>query len=427
MRSRTGPGRRTTDRRPREGAGVRGGLLAAAGVALGLLVLGACRDVEEPLVLPDPPPESQIREDLVGVRFAFFEDADGPRHWTIEPEEIRRLAVVEQIVDDSGRVARSRVSLTLRAEHRSILGDLVLRHRRDGPTWVLDDAARAGPNWQASDATATLFAVRVLPDSTRRRSTLVLDPIARYERGRYLDPLATFRREARALFDSTFSSDSLRQAAESALNRRVGRGLADGAVYLLGPGQTPVRARVDSTESSLLGCQFATVFASPSDASSFRWAELATTSSVMGTPTAPGRPLSRELTRALETVARQRFDLAGIDASRIRSRGTTAADLDGDGQDEAVGAFVVGEGDRQIGLALGVEMAEGRPRLLFERASARPDGFWTLDLLGVLDVDADGAEEALFSEEGYESYRYLVVTFRAGRFTDAFRGGGGGC
>ena len=68
-----------------------------------------------------------------------------------------------------------------------------------------------------------------------------------------------------------------------------------------------------------------------------------------------------------------------------------------------------------------------RPRLLFERVPDRAGGFTGLALLGVLDVDGDGAAEALFQEEGYEVYRTLVVTFRAGRFTDAFRGGGGGC
>ena len=44
-----------------------------------------------------------------------------------------------------------------------------------------------------------------------------------------------------------------------------------------------------------------------------------------------------------------------------------------------------------------------------------------------MDVDADGAAEAFFVEEGTEAYRYLVVTYRAGRFTDAFRGGGSAC
>lgn len=391
------------------------------------LALAACTKEETPVVSPDPPPASQIRDDLAGVRFAFFEDEDGPRFWTIEDEEIRRLAVVDQAVDDSGRVARSRVSLVLRAENRSILGDLVLRHRREGPNWVLEEAGRAGPNWRAADAAATLFAVRVLSDSTQRRRSLALDPIARYERGRYLDPLAPFRPQAVALFDSTFASDSLRDAAEAALNRRVGASLAGRAAFLLGPGHAPVRASVDSVQVSLLGCQYATLFATPSDASASGWAVLATSSSVMGTPTASGTSVPRDLTRALESVARQRFDLMGVDASRLRSKGTLAADLDGDGQDEAVGAFVVGQGERQVGLGLAVEMVGGQPRLLFERQATRTDGFWTLELLGVLDVDADGADEVLFLEEGYEVFRYLIVTYRADRFTDAFRGGGGGC
>ena len=184
---------------------------------------------------------------------------------------------------------------------------------------------------------------------------------------------------------------------------------------------------MDSTRASLVGCDYLTAFAAPEDRDATRWAELATTSSVMGAPTAPGRPIPRDLARALETVARQRLDVSGLDGSRLRLKDARAADLDGDGQDEAVGTFVVGQGDRQSGLALGVEIAGGQPRLLFERLATRADGFRSFDLLGVVDVDADGAVEAVFVEEGAEVFRYRIVTFRAGRFTDAFRGGGGGC
>lgn len=397
-------------------------------VALALAVAaGGCAPPPEPTPPPEPPAAEQLREDVVGVRFAFFEDEDGPRYWTIEPAEVRRMDVVEQIVDDSGRVARSRVSLTLRAENRSISGDLILRHLRRDSSWVLESAGRAGPNWLAADESATLFAVRTLSDSTLRRRLFALDPVVRYERGAYHDPLASARAAARVLFDSTFATDSLRQSAEAALERRTGGALAPRTVFVLGPGHSPSSARVDSTAARLLGCTSATVFAAPSDPATSAWADLATTSSVMGTPEAPGAPLPRPLARAIETVARQRFETMGIDPGRMRIRRSLAADLDGDGLAEGLGAFVAGTGARQVGLALAVEMEAGQPRLLYERQSPRGAGYGSLDLLGVVDVDADGAAEAFFVEEGTEAYRYLVVTYRAGRFTDAFRGGGSAC
>ena len=397
------------------------------GLVVFIALASGCREAPEPLALPDPPPADQIRDDLVGVRFTFFEDADGPRPWTIEEGEIRRLDVVDQVVDDSGRVARSRVALLLRADKRSIRGDLVVRHRREGPNWILEEAGRAGPNWRAGDTEATLFTVRAVADSTIRRRVLALDPIARYEDGRYLAPLAPFEARARAVFDSTFASDSLRAAAESALARAA----ADAVVrrgqtlFVLGAGRAPVRASVDSVEVSLIGCQYVTAYADPPTPEAARWADLATTSSVMGTPLADGRPLGRDLARALDRLARERFEIAGADASRLRQRGAIAADLDGDGRDEAVGVFSTGEGERQQSLVLGVASGAATPRLLFERRPAR--GFTSFELLGVLDVDGDGAAEAIFLEEGHEVYRYLIVTFRAERFTDAFRGGGGGC
>ncbi|OZC03119.1 hypothetical protein BSZ36_09120 [Rubricoccus marinus] len=394
-----------------------------------MCLASGCADEPEPVALPDPPSTEQISEDLVGLRFDFFEDGSGARPWTIEAEEIRQLRIVDQVVDDSGRVARSRVALALRAEKRSIQGELILRHRREAPNWVFEGGGRSGPNWRAGDAEATLFAVRVLSDSTIRRRTLAFSPIARYENGRYLAPLAPYEQRARALFDSTFASDSLALAAETGLNRAAADALAPrgSKLYALGAGQPPAEVRVDSVRASLLGCQYVTAYADPPTPEAARWARLGTTSSVMGAPLAEGTALNRPLARALEGVARQRFEIAGVDTQRLRQQRAIAADLDGDGQDEAVGVFTIGEGERRRSLAVAASPGATAPRLLFERVPDRPSGFATLSLLGVLDVDADGAAEALFLEEGTEVYRYLIVTFRGGRFTDAFRGGGGGC
>ncbi len=396
-------------------------------LTLALVFASGCADKPEPVALPEPPEAEQIREDLAGLRFDFFEDEAGARPWTIEAEEIRNLQVLDQVLDDSARVARSRVSLALRASKRTIQGTLILRHRREGAQWVFEGGGRSGPSWRAGDAEATLFEVRALADTTFRTRSLALNPIARYESGRYLAPLAPFESRARALFDSTFASDSLSLAAETALNRAAGETIAarGATLYALRAGGAPVPVRVDSVHVSLLGCEYASAYASAPEAA--MRARLGTSSSVMGAPLADGKPLERSLARALEGVARQRFSLAGVDTQRMRQKRSTAADLDGDGRDEAVGVFTVGEGERQRSLAVAVAPGASAPRLLFERVPDRASGFLTLTLLGVLDADGDGAAEVIFLEEGYEVFRYLIVTYRGGRFTDAFRGGGGGC
>ena len=390
-------------------------------------LLSACGEKpEEPVpVLPDPPSAAQIQRDLVGQRFVFFEDADGERAWTIEESEIRALDVVGQVVGEDGRGARSRVTVVLRAENRTISGDLFVQHRREGPNWVVEAVSRAGGNFRAGDRGAVLFAVEPLVDSTGVTAALYAEPIAVYDSGRYSEPPRPFAAAIEAFVDSTFASDSLRLAAEDSLTTRIAsRYVARGRrLRLLRAGAAPAWATVDSSQVLVDGCQGigAWLRADP-DA---REAPLATSSSVMGGAVAPGRPLTGPESRSLDLAARDRLALSGANPDRLRPAGATAIDLDGDGVDELVGAFTSGDATQRFAVAVAIRASAAGSTVLFERRPAR--GFDRLAWVGAVDVDGDGAAEAVFLEEGEEVYRYLIVTYRAGRYADAYRGGGGSC
>jgi hypothetical protein len=394
-----------------------------------VLAAAACGGEEAPFV-PPAPSAAQVEQDLAGQRFAFYEDADGARDWTIEAAEIRGLQIRDTTASDDGQRLRVLVDLSLVAPKRSIRGTLELAYARVGDGWQLDEVNRAGPNFTAGDAAFLLFDVRPIPgDSLAPRDRLVLDVIARFADGEFQAPFDVHGGSIRALMDSSFASDSLRAAATRALERRIAeRWLPGGlAVRLLARGQAPRAARLDSAEVSFDGCQYLAGW-TDTPATGSR-ADLATTSTILGGTQAPGRALTSTETRALDRLARDRLALQGLDGRGLRLRGTAAADLDGDGRDELIAAYGTSadETERGRGIVVAARPNTAGVSLLFERFPAYGAGFDRLTLIGLADLDADGAVEAVFREEGYEVYQYLVVSFRAGRFTDAFRGGGGGC
>ena len=418
------------DRQSRPARPARARWIAAASL-LAFVVAGCAEPEPEPEPeLPDPPAVEQIERDLVGQRFVFFEDADGERVWTIEEPEIVRVAVVGQQVTEDSLRSRSRISVVLRADTRTIGGDLLVTHRRVGPNWQIESTSRVGPSFTAADESATLYAVEALVDSTGETRQLFAEPIAVIDRGRWHAPLAAFEAGIRRHLDSLYWNDSMRVAAEDALVARIADAHAPRGrtLRLLARGQAPMRARVDSAQVLVDGCRSVGGYVR-SPGGTAREATLATTSSVMGGAVAPGRPLTTAETRTLEFVARERLAGAGGDPSRLRSRGALAADLDGDGVDELVGAFASGDvasGEPGgVSVALAVRPTPAGADVVVLRVPE--DGYAALTLLGVVDVDGDRAAEVVFEESGYEAYRFLVVTHRAGRYTNAFRGGGGGC
>jgi len=403
---------------------------------LGLAILAGCSRSEPELPVHAPPSEEQIQADLVGQQFVFFEDADGEREWTIEADEIRDVQIVDTVRAGDPNRLRVRTHIVLVAPNRTIQGDLRLDYEHMGSAWQVRNVQRVGPNFIAGDGSFVLFDVSPLPEDTLGNPRgLSLDVIARYEDGAFIAPFDRFRSRIGALADSVFvgdslaTADSLRQLAESKLAAEVGAAFAKRgtSVRVLRPGEAPQTVTVREVEVGILGCEFLNAKA-PSSVSLGRNAALATTSSVLGGAVVPGRALDADERRQLDRLARERFRVQGLESERVRSGGSLAVDLDGDGSEDWVGAFAVG--DEEAGTARGVvigarPMASDAPRLLFERMTA--SGFGTFTLVGAVDMDADGASEVVLLEQGYEVYQYLILTHRAGRFATAFRGGGGGC
>ncbi|MEO0559335.1 MAG: hypothetical protein AAF170_14250 [Bacteroidota bacterium] len=409
--------------------------LSLAGL-LGLASLMGCSRSEPEPPPPAPPGVDQIEADLVGQRFVFFEDADGEREWTIEASEIRRVQIVDTVrAGDSNRM-RVRARVMLASPNRTIQGDLRLDYAHAGGAWQVQGVQRVGPNFIAGDGAFVLFDVSALPEDTLGNSRgLSLDVIARYDEGAFIAPLDRFRPQIDALADSVFvgdslaTADSLRQLAESRLASEVGAAYArrGTSVRVLLPGEAPETVAVRDVEVGILGCEFLNAKAS-SAVSLGRDAALGTTSSVIGGAVVPGRPLNADERRQLDGLARDRLRVQGLDSERVRSGGSLAVDLDGDGSEDWIGAFAVGslEAGTARGLVVGAQpLASSAPRLLLERMTA--PGFGTFTLVGAVDLDADGASEVILLEQGTEVYQYLILTHRAGRFATAFRGGGGGC
>lgn len=390
-------------------------------IAFGL-VLSACQSPSTPDPLPPAPTAERIRADLPGVTFDFYQDADGARQWTIAASEIQSVAVVDTARREGGVRVRARVALA--APLRTIRGLLDLDYRRDSTDWQLVRVERAGASFAVGDAGFILYDVGGLPSDSLHPDRMSLDVIARFEDGGWTTPLAQIRTRVRALSDSTLS-DSLRLGELAALSDDVREEwVARGRdVRVWAPGRRARTVALDSAQVGIDGCEFVVGWArGTADANA-----LGSTSSVLGGTRV--RALTGRESRALGRLASDRLRMQGQDGGRLRSTGELAADLDGDGSDELVGTFAAGADTlaTTAGIVVAARMASDGARLLFERVPDYAQGRNAFSLVGVADLDADGAAEVILREEGYEVYSYRIVTFRAGRFVDAFKGGGGGC
>ena len=407
----------------------------SAFAVIAFVLASGCRQPEPTEGPPPAPDAARVRADLPGQAFDFYADADGPRTWTIAEGEIRRVQVVDTTAREGGVRVRARVVLA--APTRTIRGLLDLDYRRAGDDWQLAGVGRAGGNFAGGnfaggnfavgDAGFVLYDVGGVPSDSVRPDLLALDAIARFQDGEFVAPFDAVRGRVRALLDSTLA-DSLRRSSLDRVATDLRREWVPTGrrVRVWAPGRAARTVVLDSSDVSVEGCEFVVGWArGRADAGA-----LGSTSSALGGTRVAA--LSGRETRALDRLARQRLTVRGHIGARLRSTGALSADLDGDGTPEVVGTYAVGSdtlgADRStVGIAVAARMASDGARLLWERLADGADGFGSVSLVGLADLDADGAAEAVLREEGYEVYRYRIVTWRAGRFVDAFRGGGGGC
>jgi hypothetical protein len=160
---------------------------------------------------------------------------------------------------------------------------------------------------------------------------------------------------------------------------------------------------------------------------------LATNSSTLGRGEGTRRaPTEQERAAALK-LAQSTLGQKGVKASLIAKMETvnlTAADLNGDGKAELIGAFII-KG------AIGAEYAL---LMVFEPAGAgfRAAMTWYVHTTGeaevqyrrlvdVLDLDGDGVAEILVQGLYYESHNYMIYKKAAGQWRVVYEGGGGGC
>ena len=400
--------------------------------------LAACRAPAPEAPPTAPPPQAQLAADLVGTRFPFFEDEQGEKYWTIEEGEVRGLRVVDGVTAGDGASHRARLRLALAAQNRTIRGELVLTYRRHGDAWALDEVARPGANWTVEEIAAVVYEVRRPPpsDSTFGPADVWLEPMFRFHDGAYVDPFGPYEARIRAVVDSAYASDSLRQAAVGGLEGEIARRWLNPAwtVFLLSPGAAPEPVGFRTREAAVDGCRYvAGVVRAPSPAMA-EGARMATSSSTMGGALFPGRtPTPREAAR-LAAAARDHLATLVVPAGRVerlRAGGALAVDLDGDGDEELVGAYgVAGEHPGMTARSV-VVVAEPGPaalRVVGARASDADDGWGTLRFVGAVDVDGDGVLEVVAREAGYEVHRFVVLARGAGgRWTEVYAGGGGGC
>jgi hypothetical protein len=310
-------------------------------------------------------------------------------------------------------------------------------YRRDEAGWTFDEAARAGANWSVEELAAVVYeARRVSPgDSTDDGRGLWLEPMFRFHDGTYSAPLDAYDVAVDALGDSTFASDSLRLAAYRSLETRIARRYLDPSwtVFLLAPGAVPAPVRIASRDASVTTCSWIAGRTRAATPAAAERTVLATSSSTMGGASFAGRePTTQEADR-LAVLARTRFAALGEAPDRLRrlrAGRALAVDLDGDGDEEFIGAFAIA-GD--AGTPESAVLLAGRPApaaygLVVERVGSADDGWGGMDLVGALDVDGDGDLEIVGRETGADRYRYVVLSRRPdGAWEEVFAGGGGGC
>jgi len=163
---------------------------------------------------------------------------------------------------------------------------------------------------------------------------------------------------------------------------------------------------------------------------------LATNSQTLGRGQGSRRaPTDAERASAL-TLAREAFTRNRVPAALVSTmevNNLTALDLDRDGAAELVGSFTAGKvepdgsGNQHTLFVIYEQRAGKLASSLVWSNSGTEESYASRRLVDVLDVDGDGTAEIFAEGTYYESNDYFIYKKQRGRWTEVYKGGGGGC
>jgi hypothetical protein len=162
---------------------------------------------------------------------------------------------------------------------------------------------------------------------------------------------------------------------------------------------------------------------------------LATDSDSIGKRTSSRRsPTDAERSAVMDQV-KQIYRAKGTSASLVKLLTTTnltATDLNGDGNYEFVGSFVIespAKARRDLLLIAEPQGMSLKPSLIaFHSYKLPPEGFNSaVDFVDQLDIDSDGVAEVFVIEQGFDAYGYSIYKKQAGVWRKVYSAVGDAC
>lgn len=162
---------------------------------------------------------------------------------------------------------------------------------------------------------------------------------------------------------------------------------------------------------------------------------LATSSDSLGKRASARRaPTDSERAQVLtlmKSIYRQRRTPANLIAS-IKVTNLTATDLDGDGNYEMVGSFMLAAKNKFERDLFLIAKPQGTAMkadfVKFQAYQPPPEGFLSgIDFVDHLDLDGDGMGEVFAVQGGFDAYAYVIFKKSGGRWREVYQGLGDAC